>query len=65
MKMNQHIIDRAVAIATKAALSGRPVDRIVWVPPETAAGPPDGSFVVINNSTGPSRDGHERDIRRR
>jgi hypothetical protein len=44
--MNQHIINKAVNMATKAAMNGHPVDRILWVPPVTATQDPDGCFVV-------------------
>lgn len=49
--MDQHTIDRAVKIATKAALSGRPVARVVWVPPQSAANDPHGSFFVEEHIT--------------
>jgi len=42
----QEIIDRAVKIATKAAMNGQPVASITWVPPETPASDPFGSFAV-------------------
>lgn len=44
--IDQNIIDRAVRIATKAALAGKPVARVVWVPPKSAASDPLGSFYV-------------------
>lgn len=44
--MDQSVLDRAVKIATKAAMSGHPVERIVWIPPATAASDPSGAFAV-------------------
>ena len=44
--MNQRILDKAVDMATKAALNGNPVERILWVPPETATQDPDGLFAI-------------------
>jgi hypothetical protein len=44
--MNQSIIDRAVNIATRQALAGRPVKRIVWIPPQSAAQDSIGGFAV-------------------
>ena len=46
VKMNQNIIDRAVNIATRAALNGHPVKRIVWIPPSSACQDTGGSFGV-------------------
>ena len=45
--MEQVIIDRAVNIATKAALSGQPVERIIWVAPASAMQDSIGSFCVV------------------
>jgi hypothetical protein len=45
--MDQSVLDRAVRAATKAALNGHPVERIVWIPPASASSDPGGSFVVI------------------
>lgn len=45
--MDQSVLNRAVNIATKAALNNRPVRHIEWVPPKTGADSPDGSFVII------------------
>lgn len=45
--MNQAVIDRAVDIATRAAMSGNPVERVMWVPPTTATDDPIGMFVII------------------
>lgn len=44
--MDQEVLDRAVKIATRAALEGRPVARIVWIPPQSAASNPEGVFAV-------------------
>jgi len=41
----QRIIDKAVKIATKQALSGHPVASITWIPP-AASGQQDGSYMV-------------------
>jgi len=45
-EMNQDVLDRAVKLATRLAMGGNPVARIVWLPPVTAASDPDGAFVV-------------------
>lgn len=47
-KMDQSVLDRAVKIATKAAMGGHPVERIVWIPPATAASDPGGAFAVTH-----------------
>ena len=44
--MNQRTIDRAVNIATRAALRGNPVAKVIWIPPQSAASDPDGSFII-------------------
>ena len=44
--MDQAVLDRAVKLATKAALSGKPVARIIWIPPQTGASDSGGSFAV-------------------
>jgi hypothetical protein len=44
--MDQTVIDRAVNIATRAALNGYPVKRVVWVPPNTLTASPEGIFAV-------------------
>ena len=44
--MDQSIIDEAVRIATSRALDGKPVARITWIPPQTAASSPMGSFCI-------------------
>jgi len=46
--VNQRIIDIAVKKATKAALLGHPVARIIWIPPQGTTSDPDGMFVVVN-----------------
>ena len=33
LELLQHILDRAVATATRCALNGHPVERIFWIPP--------------------------------
>lgn len=45
-EMNQDILDRAVKLATRLAMRGNPAERIIWLPPETAASDPGGAFVV-------------------
>ena len=45
--MNQQIIDRAVNMATRAALAGRPLAQVLWVPPATATDNPLGKFVAV------------------
>ena len=45
--MNQAIIDRAVNLATKAALDGRLVERIIWVAPASAMQDSLGSFAIL------------------
>jgi hypothetical protein len=45
--MDQETLDRAVNIATKAAINGTPVARIVWMPPTAATCSPIGDFYVI------------------
>lgn len=44
--MNQETIDEAVRIATRAALNGRPVERIIWIYPRQTTDDPKGSFAV-------------------
>ena len=44
--MDQATIDRAVNIATRAALNGHPVERVIWIPPQSAAHNPAGAFAV-------------------
>ena len=44
--MDQAVIDKAVRIATKMAMDGHPVQRIVWIPSTTAAQAPGGVFVI-------------------
>lgn len=46
MDINQEIIDRAVNIATRAALNGHPVERVYHMQSETATGDPLGVFCV-------------------
>ena len=42
----QATIDRAVKIATKAALSGNPVKRVIWIPSTSATCDPRGTFAI-------------------
>lgn len=44
--MEQAIIDRAVNIATKAALMGNPVERVIYIPPQTATQDSFGGFCI-------------------
>lgn len=44
--MDQQILDRAVSLATTAAMNGNPIKRIVWCPPATATQDAAGSFAV-------------------
>jgi hypothetical protein len=44
--MDQRVIDHAVKLATRAAMGGRPVERVQWLPPQTASADPLGTFVV-------------------
>lgn len=43
----QEIIDMAVKAATKAAMSGHPVERIVWCPPASGTSCWRGSMALI------------------
>jgi len=45
--MDQAVLDKVVKIATRMALGGTPVARIIWTPPDTAGDPdPEGSFLI-------------------
>jgi hypothetical protein len=44
--MDQSVIDEAVKIATRSAMRGNPLDRVVWIPPQSASADPRGSFVL-------------------
>jgi len=44
--MDQSVLDRVVRIATNAAMNGRPVESIIWHPPQNADSNPDGVFFV-------------------
>ena len=46
IKMDQAVLDRAVALATRAALSGNPVTRIIWIPPQAGTDDYRGAFAV-------------------
>ena len=47
MQLKQTIIDRAVNIATKSALNGHPVERIIWHPPVSATDDYGGIFIIV------------------
>lgn len=42
----QPIIDVAVATATRKAMAGQPVSRIVWTPPDSPMQDPRGTFCI-------------------
>ncbi len=44
--MNQQILNRAVNMATRAAMRGNPVESITWIPPQTATSLSGGSFII-------------------
>jgi len=44
--MNQSVIDRAVNIATRAAMLGKPVKSVVWIPPTSASQDAGGTFAI-------------------
>lgn len=44
--MDQRVIDRAVSIATNAAMNGSPVSGIEWVPPTNPTDDPVGMFII-------------------
>jgi len=44
--MNQETLDTAVDIATRMALAGTPVRRVLWVPAGAATEDPRGVFAV-------------------
>jgi hypothetical protein len=46
MNIEQNILDRAVNLATRAAMNGTPVKRVVWLPPQSATQNPSGNFLV-------------------
>lgn len=46
MPLDQQIIDRAVNIATRCAMNGKPVERVIHIPCDSATGDPIGSFCV-------------------
>ena len=43
----QKIIDQAVLLATRQALRGSPVKRILWKPPTSPTQDPIGGFIVV------------------
>ena len=44
--MNQDIIDEVVKIATRCAMHGYPLERIIWIPPTNATDNPLGQFAL-------------------
>jgi hypothetical protein len=46
MDIDQQIIDRAVNIATRCAMKGGPVERVVHIPCASATEDPTGTFCV-------------------
>ena len=44
--MDQTTIDRAVNIATRSALNGHPVERVIWIPPSSATQDSGGAFAI-------------------
>ncbi len=61
--VEQSILDRAVKIATAAAMKGQPVKQIIWIPPASATDDPYGNFIVEYepiSSSGASRPSWER-----
>lgn len=44
--MDQKVIDRAVNIATRAALNDHPIKRAVWIPTQKATDNPAGCFGI-------------------
>jgi len=44
--MNQNTIDDAVKIATRCAMQGRPVKKVIWIPPQTATDGLRGNFIT-------------------
>ena len=45
--MDQETIDIAVKTATKSALNGHPVERIIWHPPVSATDDYRGIFIIV------------------
>lgn len=45
--MNQYVLDEAVKIATRCAMNGTPVQRILWVQPSSAASDQIGTFMIF------------------
>lgn len=45
--MDQSVVDRAVNLATRAALNGHPVERVIWEPPRLGSSDPRGTFIVV------------------
>ena len=42
----QSIIDQAVKIATREAMNGKPVERVIWIPPKSVTENSSGSFAI-------------------
>lgn len=42
----QEIIDRAVRLATKNAMNGTPLRRVLWIEPESGSDDPKGIFSI-------------------
>lgn len=54
IELIQEIVQRAAMIATNAALNGRPVAAIGWIPPASATQDRTGIFVVREYHGSPS-----------
>ncbi len=54
--MNQAVLDAAVNMATRAAMNGTPIARIVWMPPASGASDPGGTFAVQYHQSGTASD---------
>ena len=42
----QSVIDHAVRIATRAAMNGKPVSRVIWIAPTSPTENASGSFLI-------------------
>lgn len=51
MSREQELIDEVVKIATKVALLGEPVERIIWIPPQNATDNHLGTFAIKYRGT--------------
>jgi len=45
--LTQQIIDNTVKIATKSALAGKTLARVIWIPPTRATDDHRGSFALV------------------